>query len=198
MKKNNPYESPYIDPAQFDDPVALTTEWNSMFGMSASYTTHILVEKDTDAFLYKPTLQHIAFCFVFTLIPGFALFMTIFFGHTMFGAIICGLFLGVGILLIRESLYPMILDKKKGIFFKGWKPKKQNNKKKFARLEDIHAIQLLENRTGAELNLVLKDGSRVYVITQRSKRQMSIDGDLISRFLGVPVWDTAFEQMREQ
>lgn len=189
MKKYNSYKGPNIDPAQFGDPVALSTEWNSMFGMSASYATHILVEKDTDTFVYKTTPKHIALCFGYTLIAGFALFMTIFSAHNLFGAVICGLFLGVGILLIRDSLGPMIFDKKREIFIKGWKLKKQIDKKTFVRLHDIHAIQLLENRTGAELNLILKDGSRVNVITQRSKRQIRVDGKLISRFLGVPVWD---------
>jgi hypothetical protein len=183
------YVSSSIDLAQFDDPVALAAAWNSMFGMSASYTTHILVEKDMDVFVYKPTSQHIALCFGYTLLSGFALFMTMFFSHKMFGAMICGLFFIVGVVLIRDTSCPMTFDKKRGVFFKGWKLKKQMSKKAFARLEDIHAVQLLENRTGAELNLVLKDGSRINVITQRSKRQTSIDGDLISRFLGVPVWD---------
>jgi hypothetical protein len=82
----------------------------------------------------------------------------------------------------------MTFDKKQGVFFKGRRPKKEN-KKAFARLEDIHAIQLLENRSGAELNLVLNDGSRIYVITHRSKRQIRIDGDLLSKFLNIPVWD---------
>ena len=189
MKKYNSYEGPKIDPAQFGDPVALTTEWNSMFGMSASYATHILVEKDTDAFAYRTTPKHMAFCFGYTLIAGFALFMTLFSSHNILGSMVCGLFLVVGIFLIRDSLGSMIFDKKRGIFIKGWKLKKQADKKTFVRLQDIHAIQLLENRTGAELNLVLKDGSRINVITQRSKRQMHIDGGLLSRFLGVAVWD---------
>ena len=185
------YVSSSIDPAQFDDPVALSAAWNSMCGMSASYTTHILVEKDMDAIVYQPTPQHIALCFGYTLLSGFALFMTIFSSHKMFGAMICGLFFVVGVVLIRDSSCPMTFDKKRGIFFKGWQLRK--NKRTFARLEDIHAVQLLENRTGAELNLVLKDGSRINVVTQRSKRQESIDGDLISKFLRVPVWDAILD-----
>lgn len=83
----------------------------------------------------------------------------------------------------------MTFDKEQGIFYKGWRLNKKTNKKTFVRLEEIHAVQLLENRAGAELDLVLKDGSRIAIITNRSKRQMSIDGELISKFLGVPVWD---------
>jgi hypothetical protein len=159
-----------------------------MFGSSASFTTHILVEKDADAFEYKPTKQNYAFCYGYIFISGFAFYMTAFSAHSMFGTIICGLFLAVGILVTRNTSGPMTFDKKRGVFFKGRKPKTEN-KKAFARLEDIHAIQLLENRTGAELNLVLKGGGRICVITHRSKRQTRIDGDLLSKFLNIPVWD---------
>ena len=189
MKRNSSSKSPTIDPEQFNDAVALLTKWNSTFGTSASFTTHILVEKNIKVFEYQPTIQNIAFCFGYMLFAGFALFMTIFAAHSMFGAVICGLFLVVGILLVRDSSVPITFDKEQGVFYKGWRLKERTNKKKFARLEDIHAVQLLENRAGAELNLVLKDGSRIFVLTNRSKRQMSIDGELISKFLGIPVWD---------
>lgn len=190
MKRSNLYESPNINPAQFNDPVALVTKWNSMFGSSASFTTHILVEKGTDAFEYKPTKQNIAFCYGYIFISGFAFYMTAFSAHSMFGAIICGLFLAVGILVNRDTSGPMTFDKKQGTFIKGrGRRLKKEDKRVFARLEDVHAIQLLENRTGVELNLILKDGSRISVITHRSKRQMRIDGDLLSKFLNIPVWD---------
>jgi hypothetical protein len=186
--KRNLYESPNINPAQFNDPVALATKWNSMFGSSASFTTHILVEKDADALEYKPTMKNFVFCYGYIFISGFAFYMTAFSAHSMFGTIVCGLFLAVGILATRSTSGSMTFDKKRGVFFKDRRLKKEN-KKAFARLEDIHAIQLLENRTGAELNLILKDSSRISTITHRSKRQLRIDGDLLSKFLNIPVWD---------
>jgi hypothetical protein len=123
------------------------------------------------------------------LIAGFALIMTVNAGRSMLGAMICGLFLLVGIFLVKDSSGPMTFDKEKDIFYKGWRLKQGTKKKTSALLEEIHAVQLLENKTGAELNLVLQDGSRIYVITNRSKRQIRTDGELISRFLGIPIWD---------
>ncbi|WP_446786509.1 hypothetical protein [Macellibacteroides fermentans] len=188
MKKYVADPSTDIDPMQFHDPVALTTQWNSMLGMSASYTSHILVDKEPDIMVYNPTRKHLIFCFGYSGFSAVLLFLMIFCAHSLFGAIVCGLFLVVGIFLIRDGSGPITFDKKRGIFYKGWRMKKQN-KKAFARIGEVYAVQLLENRTGAELNLVFKDGSRIHVIAQSSKRQLSIDGDLISGFLGIPVWD---------
>ena len=69
--------------------------------------------------------------------------------------------------------------------------------KAFTKLDDIHAIQLISEYISGkkssyysyELNLVLKDASRINVIDHGNDSTISSNAKVLSRFLDVPVWD---------
>jgi hypothetical protein len=96
---------------------------------------------------------------------------------------------------------PIVFDKYKGYFWKGRKvPDEVSDKselKYFAELQNIHALQLLseycsgsENScTSYELNLVLKNGSRINVVDHGNPIKLREDAQKLSGFLGKPVWD---------
>ena len=104
---------------------------------------------------------------------------------------------------------PSVFDKKIGWYWKGKiidddieQIKQQHDA---IELSKIHAIQLLseyvESKLGPtrsstrqnpfysyELNLVLKDGSRINVIEDINQRRLEKDASDLSDFLNVPVW----------
>lgn len=61
----------------------------------------------------------------------------------------------------------------------------------------IHALQIVSefisgkynNYKSYELNLVLKDATRVNIVDHKDIEQIRIDAQKTSIFLGVPVWD---------
>jgi hypothetical protein len=69
--------------------------------------------------------------------------------------------------------------------------------KYFARLEEIHALQLVaencrsDNDTyrSYELNLILKDGKRINVVDHGNESKLREDAQTLSRFIEKPVWD---------
>lgn len=96
---------------------------------------------------------------------------------------------------------PIVFDKSVGYFWKGRKSPQDvsdtSSIKKIARLEEIHALQLIsEYISGSkssyysyELNLVLKDGRRIAVIDHGNLKSLREDAKRLSEFLGKPVWD---------
>ncbi len=93
----------------------------------------------------------------------------------------------------------------------GKKPKfsgRVTKKNRITYLDKVHAIQILSelvptthNRTlldiknqsyfSYELNLVLKNGSRVNVLDHDRKAQVLKDANLLSLFLNIPIWDVS-------
>ena len=68
----------------------------------------------------------------------------------------------------------------------------------YTRLERIHALQILSHRSsggralcGYELNLVLKDGTRVNLLDHRDIDLIRKDAADLGGFLGKPVWDAS-------
>jgi len=107
----------------------------------------------------------------------------------------------VGIYLFYHGIQPIVFDKYKGIFYKGWKTQESINynisSENFVRLDNIHAIQLISeycrgNKSSYyshELNLVLKDGKRINVIDHGNLNKIREDAKKLSEFLCTPVWD---------
>ncbi len=109
-------------------------------------------------------------------------------------------FASVGGGLLYYGSAPVVFDKKACYFWKGRKsPREVFNKssiKHLAKLEDVHAIQLISeyvrgNKSSYhsyELNLVLKDASRINVIDHGNKKSIRENAETLS-FLNKPVWD---------
>ncbi|MBS3735402.1 MAG: hypothetical protein KGY99_10845 [Phycisphaerae bacterium] len=99
---------------------------------------------------------------------------------------------------------PVVFDKHRAAFWKGKRAPDRvfdRDRKNGAKLEDIHAIQLLceyipssgSRRSASfysyELNLVLHDGSRLNVTDHSKLHKLRKDAKALAAFLDVPVWD---------
>jgi hypothetical protein len=122
------------------------------------------------------------------------------------------LFVAVGFFINRLGNVPIVFDKDLGYYWYSRKdPSKTVNIKEIKQiysLSDIHALQLIPEYlsggagglstneghgsggyTSFEINLVLKDASRVNVIDHGDLNQILIDIQHLSEFLNVPIWD---------
>ncbi len=111
-------------------------------------------------------------------------------------------FIAFGCYMLYSITAPIIFDKYIKYFWKGrGTPDETGDMEKlkaFAHLEDIHALQLLSKyNTPAgsrsyysyELNLVLQNGDRINVVCHGDKEALRKDTQVLSKFLGKPVWD---------
>lgn len=113
----------------------------------------------------------------------------------------------IGILVTSTELFlkniQKILDKKNNSFSiqKGfWRPKLVAAEK--AELNNLHAIQLLSmfvfgrgRKYGYELNLVLKNGNRLYICQYQSHDKLIEDAEMCAKFLNLPIWNAIGEKV---
>ena len=163
-----------FDPSRFEDPIAMQTEWTPAKGGGANFCTHKMVQNGMGRLEFRASLGARLFYLVFASAGG-AMFY--------FGTI------------------PIVFDQQRGFYWKGRKaPYEMYNRaalKNYARLEDIHALQLISeychgNKSSYdsyELNLVLKDGRRLNVVDHGNHKQLRADAATLSRILDKPVWD---------
>ncbi|MCI5139081.1 MAG: hypothetical protein D3922_11850 [Candidatus Electrothrix sp. AR1] len=105
--------------------------------------------------------------------------------------------------MLYFSTMPVVFDKRKGFFWKGRKvPYESGNwrdRKDCARLGEIHALKLIAERISGkdrsyysyEINLVMKDGSRIQVVDHGDKNKVQEDAKALAEFLGKPLWDAS-------
>jgi hypothetical protein len=105
-----------------------------------------------------------------------------------------------GGLMIFSSAKPIIFDKIRGFYWKGRKKPDEvcarQNPGSCARIEDIHALQLLSKMTTGgsnesiyELNLILNNSRRIHLTDQRNLDAARNHASILSRFLEKPIWD---------
>lgn len=200
-----------FDPAALNDPVALLTAWSPAKGGGASFRTHRLVTVDHSRLEFKATAGAVVFSLLFLLVGlGVALgipaarlaaddspWLT---GELLMPMLIGLLFAGVGGALLYFGTAPIVFDLRRGCFWKGRQDPAllfdQRGVKNFAQLPDIHALQIISEYCSGknsfysyELNLVLRDGSRVNVVDHGNLAALREDGGKLARFLGRPLWD---------
>lgn len=205
---------------KFADPLAEQTDWIPIndqlrgFHRFFPYPTYKLINVNSARIVFQPTIAARLLC-VFDLIMGIVFLG--FLSHPFIMFTFRLNFFVVAIIIIATSaaafgvarLYnisiPLVFDKSKGFFWKGQNSQCIDNVKgapKYsAKLEDIHAIQLISdyhapgsNRTAYfsyEFNLVLGDGRRLNLDAQRNISAMQEQAETLSRFLGKPVWDAS-------
>lgn len=201
----------HIDPSIFNDPIALQTDWSPAKRGGTNFKTHKLVEVRMDRLEFKPTLGVYLFCGVFILFGMGAILLGILMpGDTstpdsqwaMIAPAVFGvLFAGVGFGMYYYFSIPRVFDKTLGVYWRGRKEPRHyaDNPEsgKGARLNDIHAIQLLKEYVSGdkssyysyELNLVLKDGSRLNVVDYGNRKKLEVAAKKLAEFLGRPIWD---------
>jgi hypothetical protein len=201
-----------FDPSSLGDPVALQTEWTPAKGGGASFRTHKLVEIDFNRIEFRASAGARLFYLIF-LLAGIGVIAAFSVASAQSGEfslstdtivpMLAGLlFAIVGGVMMYFGTAPIVFDKYKGCFWKGRKEpdgmSESQEIKYFARLDDIHALQLISeyirgNKSSYysyELNLVLKNGSRINVLDHGNSEKLRGDTQVLSQFLGKPVWDS--------
>ncbi|MCG2586983.1 hypothetical protein [Rhodohalobacter sulfatireducens] len=206
---------PSFDPSKFDDEMALKTEWEPLKRGGTNFQTHKLVEVNYMRIEFRSTMGAKLFSLIFFTI---GVGMPIFFGREMLHEvadiyqsdfifiILFGLiFATVGGWLFYSFSKPVIFDKTLGFYWKGWKkPKRYMAKMEeeiSSRIGNIYALQIIpelvrsDNKSyvSYELNLVLRDGSRMNVVDHGSPVKIRDDAKKLAEFLDVPVWDASME-----
>lgn len=202
---------PVFDASVFNDDLAMKTEWSPLKGGGSNFRTHKLVQVDYTRVEFKSTLGAKIFSFVFI---AFGVGIPVLIGYdsvqetgdlfqseVLFVGLFGLVFFGIGSFMFYWFAKPVIFDRTKGMYWKGWKtPQRylaQGSIDEGSRIGNIHAIQILPEYVRSdkssyysfELNLVLKDASRMNVIDHGNAVKIREDAKMLSDFLGVPVWD---------
>jgi len=197
-----------VNPAQFNDPVALQTEWKPVRTSRSGASSNKLIQKDANLLVYKPSILGRIMGIIFTLIGAsvIAVFFTLTDDQPYLVLVVGLIFAGVGVLVFFQASTPVAFDKSIGMFYKGRKQQKladATDTKHTALFSDIHAIQMLsrlestssDNNTPSrfytvyDMNLVRHDGQRVFVATYGKSEKAREDARMIAEFINVPVWD---------
>lgn len=110
-------------------------------------------------------------------------------------------FLGIGCWLFRTGLSPVVFDRDRRVYTRGWHSGRapwpgQKPKIEQVPFSDIHGLQILKKRISGsdsdydcfELNLILKDAGRIHILTDGCIETLRPDSEKLAKFLGgVPV-----------
>lgn len=198
------YKEPVpIDPARFGDPVALKTSWEPGWDGS-NVCTHRLVKVGPDKMMFRLTTQ-LKVIYSVLLLSGIIILLYALSGHLSAFSLCLGLaFVLLGICLWHFNTPPIVFDKSRGMFLKGRTKSGQlpdpDNPKNMIDLDSVHALQLISKFVASkksyyahELNLVLKNGKRLTVLSHTYKSRIRQDAQELSGFLNIPVWDAIDE-----
>lgn len=204
-------EQATIDPSQFNDPVALKTEWSPAKKGGTSFQTRELIAIAPYRVEFRATKLAIAFYGIFSVIgigfsvafffPSFQSGQLVFNSDTVIFIIISVIFLVAGSLAFYFGTTPIVFDKTKSAFWIGRKrPEEvfaQQPSKNFVRLSDIHSLQIISEYVRGknsyysyELNIVRDDGSRVNVVDHGNIKKLKKDAKDLALFLNKSLWDT--------
>lgn len=188
-----------------DDPVARRTEWDTNSWGGANFSTHKLVRVGPGRLEVKASGPGKLFALLFIIsglgVLGVGLLGTV--QGSQSGAVVIGLlFVLAGGWMLFYFTVPVVFDKRSGRFSREARSSspsvRRMARESSAALSDIHALQLLaafvtdtegENYYYYELNLVLRDATRLHVVNYSKKSRLRADARALSVFLGRPVWD---------
>ncbi|MGE5606621.1 MAG: hypothetical protein ACM3YE_13140, partial [Bacteroidota bacterium] len=143
-----------FDPARFGDTIAVQTGWRPVRSGGSNLRTHKLVKVSPYRIEFKTTIGLIIFSLIFAL-PGTALLVLLIpvidWSSIDLGIIVpllLGLvFASMGWSIFYRQMLPIVFDKQAGFFWKGRQPEAGMLTKeataKYARLESIHALQIV-------------------------------------------------------
>lgn len=204
-------ESPPFDPSVFEDPIAQATEWTPCQSGGASFGTHTIVREGFDRLLFTMTIGAKLFVLIFA-IAGIAISVltlreTLTENHdpkAWLGVLIGLIFMAVSGGLYRGMARPIVFDKTRGYYWKGYKAPhtvmRPETLKEAVPLEQIYALQLISERITSnsksgshtylsyEINLVLIDGTRHCVVDHGNHSLITEQAQQLKEFLGVPLW----------
>lgn len=214
MKSLQP-EEPVLPPELESDPIAKAAEWGPRKQGGASFKTHRLERESPQRWLFKATAGAKLFYAIF-LIVGISI--AIGFTYAMwqdadqerdatllFPLLMGAAFATIGGTMLVFGTRPIVFDKTIGWHWKGHRKPTDvfdtNELKQAVRLEEIHALQLIReyvpggrNSSGYysyELNLILKDSSRLNLVDHGNLEDLINDGQALAEFLGIPLYRSA-------
>ncbi len=214
QKAKDAYEKSHrthdVPPEVFQDELALKISWEPLKKGGSNFRTHKIKEIDTNKLELVPTVGLKIFVNLFLAIGVGTLSFFLFFVYENNGIpempmviipIIGLVFTAVALYMQRTQLAIRRFYKTEGYFWIGNKGPRQvynpQTEKNFVALSSIHALQILRERVHSdkhtyksyELNIVCKDKRRVNVTDHSNLDGIRDDANVISRFLGVPIWD---------
>ncbi|MDH5596832.1 MAG: hypothetical protein OEY44_01900 [Candidatus Peregrinibacteria bacterium] len=204
-----------VDPAAFNDPLALKIDWTPLAPGGASFRTHKAVMISTTRIEFKSTFLNLLFPLLALFVPLLILIAAYISGdlpfllkpqtakhYAMLAS--CILFVLAGVIVAWHVRKAIVFDRAANAFWKGRRraqmvpgPEEIPNS---VPLPDIYALQVIPEKimgtgdhgstyTSFELNLVRKSGERVNVIDHGNKKRLLEDAQMIAQFLNIPVWD---------
>lgn len=196
------------DPTQFNDPIAFQTEWSLL---SRSRSIYGIVEVDSDRVEFRITWEMILYN-----VLSFNIYCILFISLLVLkykDILIKYEYLALPLLVVGNlvtlacTLYfcrlPVVFDKRRGYFWKGSNEFfNEEVGADYVKLERIHALQLIiaihKAEKGGfcysyELNLVLDTGARINVVHHGNKYRIQKDARVLSKFLGVPLWEVTIK-----
>jgi hypothetical protein len=199
-----------VDPSRFNDPIALQTQWTSVHpgAGGTNFSARKLVQADPNTIRFKPTGGLIAFLIFYNLIVFAGLVLIFTTAHLPLPPqiFVCVMQI-VGLLAIITTAQPIVFSRTDDMFYKGWKKPEDRcvgqESKNRCSLNDVYALQLLSRRVVTqddnrrrtymtyELNLILKDGRRLFTVDSGKQSQITEDARKLADFLGKPLWDAA-------
>ncbi len=202
---------PGFDPAKLNDEVASKTSWRPLVPGGSRTTTHRLVAVYSWRIESKVSGMYLASRLVAILVVAGLAYIFLQYGFSRKVQIVIVVISGIVVLLglitlIEKFVVHRVFDLRRGYYWKGGKnptDEKIQKLKVHCKIEDIHAIQIImeriqeqgtsastsRNYNSFEINLVLKDASRLNVTDHGNFFTIRRDAELISGFLKVPVWD---------
>jgi hypothetical protein len=194
------------DPSRFGHPVAEKTEWSPLVRGGSNFRTHRLKSGGLGRMEFRPTVGLVAFASAFVVIGLGLMVAGVSEMIERMAAWIGVAFALAGGLIGGLGLRPVVFDREKGYFYKGWKKPESmidpGRLKGYAELKHIVAIQLIgewvsgsgrnsRSYMSYELNLVLEDGARLHVVDHGSLEGIRRDAHTLGDYLGKPVWDAS-------
>lgn len=204
------HQAPFVNPGG-EDPIAQATVWAPHKSGGSNFRTHKLQQIHPDRLVFKASGGAIATAVGFL---GFGLLALVgCMGLALYGSsttpwfaplfilVFAVVFGGIGLYLFIQFGTPIVFDRTKGAFWKGRKEPDQvfdpSQLKCHVKLSEIHALQIISEYIRSdkssyyshELNLVLKDASRITVVDHGNLKRLREDAATLGQFLRVPVWD---------
>lgn len=197
----------------FDDPMINEIEWKPLNWGWTNFKTHIL-EKDMNWNLIFKTSKLIYTFLIFFLIFPIAFWSAAFFGSFNFSTNIFdwSVFKSISPILVLpiiviiflyfflNNFYTTRTFDLMGKFYYKWKLQSiQETSKDYTSFRNIHAIQIIKEYVRSdktrfysyELNLVLKDKTRLNILDHGNLNSIKQDAKIISETLWIPVWDVS-------
>ncbi|MDP3980552.1 MAG: hypothetical protein Q8Q33_03955 [Chlamydiota bacterium] len=200
-----------IHPEQFNDALALSTGWTPAKPGGASFCTRKLQQNGAHCVEFVASYSAKIFYFIFLsmgIITGAVVAYRVIIegiipaGNNFFGPLLIAIIFTIaGALMFYFGAKPIVFDKGRGLFCKGRvtieTTLSQSTGKNWARLDQIHALQLISEYCSGnknsyysyEINLVLKDAQRINVVDHGNLNIIRSDAQQLAQFLNVPVWD---------